>query len=73
MALAINSQPTEKLRNTCAGVSQSTTWKETMKIRDVSDGLLELVFHDEKDNEESYEKLRPGGKYGTVSGERDAT
>jgi len=69
MALAMNSQPTEKLRNTCAGIPESTTWKETVKVREVSDGHLELVFDDEKNDDNIYKKSRPGKKYGNFPGE----
>jgi hypothetical protein len=39
-ALAINSTPTEELRN----VSRSETWGKTVRVREISDSHLSLVL-----------------------------
>lgn len=72
MALAMNSTPTEKLQNTCAGVTEGSTFNETVKIREVVDGQLELVFDEDDGYQGHYKKLRPGKQYGGVPGEKDA-
>jgi hypothetical protein len=43
--------------------------EETVKVREVSDGHLELVFDDEKNDDNIYKKSRPGKKYGNFPGE----
>lgn len=66
MALAMNSEPTEKLQNTCAGVAEGSTWNEIVKIREVSDGHLELVFDGDEYYQGHHQKLRPGKQYGGI-------
>lgn len=44
LALAVNSQPSDHLQNTSAGVEKSTTWQELVRIREVGDTGLQLVF-----------------------------
>jgi hypothetical protein len=43
-ALAVNSGPSEKLKNTCAGISESRTWNEPVAVREASEGHLEMVL-----------------------------
>jgi hypothetical protein len=43
-ALAVNSGPSEKLHNTCAGISESRTWNEPVAVREASEGHLEMVL-----------------------------
>ena len=43
-ALAVNSRPSEELRNTCAGIDESKTWSEPAAIREASEGHLEIVL-----------------------------
>ena len=42
-ALAVNSTSSERLRNTCAGISKTKTWCETIGVREMSEGHLEVV------------------------------
>ncbi len=46
LALAMNSTPTQRLSNTSAGIRKSVTWKEIVRIREVDDTKLQLVFDD---------------------------
>jgi hypothetical protein len=46
LALAMNSTPTQRLSNTSAGIRKSATWKEIVRIREVGDTKLQLVFDD---------------------------
>lgn len=48
IALAMNSQPTEKLHNTGSGIDTVRPFKEKVRIRS-RDGHLEFVFHDNND------------------------
>jgi hypothetical protein len=43
VALAINSKPTPKLKNTGAGVSRLDTWKEKVMVR-ITDERLQIIF-----------------------------
>lgn len=43
VALAINSKPTSRLRNTGAGISRLDTWKEKVMVR-VADEQLQIIF-----------------------------
>ena len=47
LALAINSTPTQTLANTCAGIARLDTYKHVVKIREVSNTHLALVFNNE--------------------------
>ncbi|KAI4674594.1 uncharacterized protein J4E88_008331 [Alternaria novae-zelandiae] len=51
MALAMNSTPSEKLDGTSAGVEQSETWRNVVKIRETDDQRLELRFVDRYDED----------------------
>jgi hypothetical protein len=44
LALAINSAPTSALQNTCAGIDKSETWSQVVRVREITDGHLELLF-----------------------------
>ena len=44
LALAVNSQRVDHLDNTSAGIEKSTTWQEMVRIREVGDTGLQLVF-----------------------------
>lgn len=47
LVLAITSHPSEKLDNTCSGISRLDTYKHILKVREVSDARLGLVLDDE--------------------------
>ena len=71
MALAINSQPTPLLRNTCAGISELQIFKTPVRTLARADEEgegehLELVFGSvsEKDIERS--AIKTNRKYGTM-------
>ena len=66
IALATNSKPTDKLRNTCAGIDKMRTWQKTMSIRQIGDQHLELVFADGSDEEEIGEIPIPNKRYGAL-------
>ena len=50
LLLAANSSPTDKLKNTSAGVNKRQTWAIITKVRETWDGRLELVFQEENDD-----------------------
>jgi len=73
LVLAINSSHSEKLQNTCAGISLSSTWRKTVKIRETEQGHLGLVVDDDEpgqDDEQGTmsegEKLVPKRLYGRI-------
>ena len=43
LALALNSRPSARLRNTCAGITQGGTWREVIGVREAGEGHLEMV------------------------------
>jgi hypothetical protein len=47
-ALAVNSGPSDQLRNTCAGISDSGTWNKSVAVREATEGHLEMVVGREK-------------------------
>ena len=74
LVLAINSDRTDKLQNTCAGVGVSSTWRKTLKIRETRPGHLGLVVDDnargsdvERSARPTGEKPMPGRRYGRVN------
>ena len=66
IGVAMNSTPTEKLMNTCAGINQLSTWKKIVRIRETNGTHLELVFEDGSDEEEIGKKPVPGKDYGSL-------
>ncbi|MCJ1248339.1 hypothetical protein MMC30_005556 [Trapelia coarctata] len=74
LALAMNSRPTDKLANTCAGIEALKTWQKVVTIREVSEGHLEFLFVDGSDEEDvgkkpvPGKKMVPGKRYGNPSG-----
>lgn len=67
LALAMNSRPTEKLANTCAGIEALKTWK-VVTTQEVSDGHSEFLFVDGSDEEDVGEKPVLEKRYGNPSG-----
>ena len=61
-ALAINSRPSEHLKNTCVGMSESKTWGMRVAVREASKGHLEMVL--ERNEIEQMEMAQTGVKYG---------
>ncbi|KAK5253236.1 hypothetical protein LTR40_011150, partial [Exophiala xenobiotica] len=43
LALAMNSSPSPRLQNTCAGVNTASTWRQEISVRETYRGHLELV------------------------------
>ncbi|KAJ9639756.1 uncharacterized protein PV06_10843 [Exophiala oligosperma] len=58
LTLALNSSPSSRLQNTCAGVSAAKTWREEISVREISNGHLGLVVGPE---EKSRYKLPQAG------------
>lgn len=50
LLLAANSSPSDRLKNTSAGVNKKQTWAVITKVRETWDERLELVFEDENDD-----------------------
>lgn len=63
-ALAVNSGPSEKLRNTCAGISESRTWNEPVAVRETSEGHLEMVLG--RNQMLQMPMVRAGVRYGAL-------
>ena len=64
IALAMNSAPTEKLKNTCAGIKSLGTWKKNVVVRETTVDRIELIFEDGSDDEQIGKTLKPGKRYG---------
>jgi hypothetical protein len=62
-ALAVNSRPSEQLRNTCAGIEEDKTYNELVGVRETSEGHLEAILGSE--HMRRHELPRAGVKYGT--------
>ncbi|KIW12790.1 hypothetical protein PV08_07977 [Exophiala spinifera] len=62
LALAINSSPSSRLQNTCAGVSTTKTWREEISVRETHTGHLELVVGPE--DKARYRPPQAGLTYG---------
>jgi hypothetical protein len=65
IALAINSQPTTELENTCAGIEQTKTWQKNVRVREVSENHLGLVVGAPKDV--ILGVVMQGKEYGTIT------
>ncbi|MCJ1270069.1 hypothetical protein MMC22_009963, partial [Lobaria immixta] len=74
-ALAMNSQPTSILRNTCAGIAEIRIFRTPVRIltRNDDEGEgehLELVFSN-IDREDSQKRaIKPNRRYGTLPAEK---
>ena len=71
----MNSTPTEKLRNTCAGIAKLHTFKLPVRILASKDSEgegehLELVFGGGSDNRDDKETIKVNRKYGTMNTEK---
>ena len=66
IAVAMNSRETQKLQNTCAGIGKLSTWKKTVKTREIKNSHIELIFEDGSDEEKIGTALVPGKKYGNA-------
>ena len=81
MALAINSSPTTKLRNTCAGITQMSAFSVPIRILSCKDpdscnDHLELVLGDVDPSIAQDCRIRENHAYGTsveIEGQRQAT
>jgi len=63
VALAMNSAPTEKLYGTAVGVDERRTWFSTVRVREVGNSHLELVFSGADEGEGAGEMIQVGKKY----------
>lgn len=64
LALALNSRASQMLRNTCAGISQTTTWREVVAVRETSEMHLEMLVGVDEVRNASLAK--PGVRYGAL-------
>ncbi len=64
IALAINSGSSEKMQNTCAGISDTRTWNEPVAVREASKGHLEMVLG--RNQMLQMPRARAGVRYGTL-------
>ncbi|KAL8881545.1 MAG: hypothetical protein Q9198_001269 [Flavoplaca austrocitrina] len=67
VALVTNSLPSEKLKNTCAGIKKPKTWQKMVAVRETSTCHLELVFEDGSDDEMTGKMPIPGKSDGRLS------
>jgi len=59
LALAMNSNGSDRLSNTSAGATRARTWRQTVRIREANGVRLQLVFPDR----DIGEMPAPGKKY----------
>ncbi|ORY16563.1 hypothetical protein BCR34DRAFT_476003, partial [Clohesyomyces aquaticus] len=66
VALAMQSQPTQVLRNTCAGIVTTTVFKRFVKVGTTgrAEDHLELLFEDDEDERLDAMHIEPGRYYG---------
>lgn len=64
MALAINSEPSSSLGNTCVGIDKTSTWRKIVQVREVREGHLSLLIQDDVDDNSIYRRPQAGKKYG---------
>ncbi|KAK5567751.1 hypothetical protein LTR43_006437 [Exophiala xenobiotica] len=62
LALAMNSSPSPRLQNTCAGVNTASTWRQEISVRETYRGHLELVVG--ADDKARHRKPQTGQVYG---------
>lgn len=67
VALATNSLPSDKLKNTCAGIKKPKTWQKMVSIRETGTRHLEFVFEDGDDEETTGKVPIPDKTYGVIS------
>ena len=71
LVLAMNSSPTTKLQNTCAGVAEAETWGLVAKVRERNESHLELIVEEggSKRKDGTGAKLEFNKQYGSISAE----
>ncbi|ETI21782.1 hypothetical protein G647_05851 [Cladophialophora carrionii CBS 160.54] len=62
IALALNSHPSPRLQDTCAGVEAAKTWRQTVTVRETYPGHLEMVVG--SDEKTRYPTPQAGRLYG---------
>jgi hypothetical protein len=62
IALALNSHPSPRLQDTCAGVEAAKTWRQTVTVRETYPGHLEMVVG--PDDKTRYPMPQAGRLYG---------
>ncbi|KAH0843341.1 hypothetical protein AYO21_10495 [Fonsecaea monophora] len=67
IALAINSTPSLRLQDTCAGVSAAKTWRQVVTVRETYPGHLEMVVGSE--DKAKYPQAQAGRVYGHLTEE----
>ena len=64
LVLAMNSQPTDALRNTGAGIDSLNTWKEVVRVRVTEQDKVQMIFEGHEDFDKCYDrKPKVGEKY----------
>ena len=66
MVLAISSPPTRILENNCAGIERPETYQHIVKVREVTEGHLALVFVDDQGDYGSLIMPEDGRLYGCL-------
>jgi hypothetical protein len=69
VALALNSSPSPRLQDTCAGVEAAKTWRQVVTIRETYPGHLEMVVG--ADDKAKYPAPQAGKLYGHLKEEED--
>ncbi|KAI4258276.1 MAG: hypothetical protein L6R42_005196 [Xanthoria sp. 1 TBL-2021] len=64
IALAVNSTPTKKLKNTCSGIRSLSTWKKVVVVRETRHDHVELIFEYGSDEELVGRRVVRGKRYG---------
>ena len=63
VALALNSDKSERIQNACGGITEAETWREVVAVREVYEGHLEMVVGQEEAVERGG-RARVGVHYG---------
>ncbi len=69
VTLAINSSPSSRLQDTCAGVEAAKTWRQVVTVREKSAGHLELCIG--ADEKAQYPRPQAGRLYGHLNVEEE--
>ena len=68
-ALMMNSRPSGRLQNTCAGIEEDRTWHESVAVRETSEGHLEMVMG--RGEMQGLLPPRVGVAYGTLASDSE--
>lgn len=71
IALALRSQATQQFRGTDAGISRSETWVQNVRIREIANGRLQMIFEENGRDEDRWtpvKRVELDKKYGYEKG-----